>query len=241
MLYQKELLRCALAYERNGIKFDRFVIITGQDYPLMSNKDLVQLYSNPNRPFMIGENLTKTCDDKKYMERVTVYHFFRDIPVRSPKVKQAFSFGARIMMKILPFRKKPFLIVDNKQWDVCYASAMAAFSHKAASTVYHELVGNKVLNRYFKTCYAPDELVIPTIIFNSALKEDAFILPSWKRGLNRVSNLEQFDYGKSIKVYTENDYDKLVNCGKPFARKLETGKSDKLMDLLDKHNGYINV
>lgn len=230
------MLRCALLYEKNGITFDRFVILTGQDYPLMSNRQLMRLYSNTNQPFMIGENLTKSCSDKKYMERITVYHFLRDIPVKNSKVKQAFSFGARTLMKILPFRKKPYIIINGKKWDVYYASAMTYFSHKAASFVYKELVENKVLNKYFQTCYAPDELEIPTIVFNSCLKEEILELPSWKRGLIRVSNLEEFDYGKSIKIYTEDDYDHLIKCGKPFARKLETGKSDKLMDMLDEHN-----
>lgn len=238
VLYQKELLRCALSFEEKGIIFDKFVILTGQDYPLMSNHELVEFFSNSNRPFMIGENLTKDCDDAKYMERITQYHYLRDIHVRNQKVKQMFTFGARILMRLLPFRKTPFAIVNGKRWDVYYASAMVAFSHKAASVVYKELKGNTDLEKYFRTCYAPDELVIPTIVFNSSLKDHAALLPSWKRGLIRVSALEQFDYGQSIKVYTEKDYDELINCGKPFARKLETGKSDKLMDMLDKHNDY---
>lgn len=235
--YQKEMLRCALDYESNGLKFNRFVIMTGQDYPLMSNKELVQLFSSTKRPFMIGENLTKTCHDKKYMERVTIYHFFRDIQVRNPKVKQAFSFVTRTIMKMLPFRKKPYIMVSGKQWDVYYASSYMDLSHDAANYIYKELCNNRNLEKYFVTSFVPEELVIPTIVFNGSLEEKVTLLQSWKRGLIRVSNLEHFDYGKSIKVYTEDDYEELIKCDKPFARKLETGKSDKLMDMLDEHNG----
>lgn len=235
--YQKELLRSALAYERQDFQFDYFVIMTGQDYPLMSNRDLQHYYSNPRHPMIVAENLTRDCHDRKYMERITVYHFLRDIRVRNRRLKQAFSFGARTLMRLLPFRKPPYLYVDGKRWDVYYSSSYMALDHETAEVAYHHLCNNKPLMRYFNTSYVPEELVIPSIICNTELRKQALVLSDWKQGLIRVSNLEQFDYGKFIKVYTEDDYEELINCSKPFARKLETGKSDKLMDMLDKHNG----
>lgn len=237
VLYQKEMLRCALAFQTGDFKFDRFVIMTGQDYPLMSNLDLCKLFSDPNRKFMIGENLTKDCHDEKYMERITLYHFLRDIHVRNVKLKQFFSYSARKIMRLLPIRKGKWFMVRGKRWDVYYASSYMDLSNEAATLIYDELCNNKALYRYFRFSNTPEETVIPTIVFNTKLSKKATLLPSWKRGLIRVSNLEQFDYGKSIKIYTEDDYEELINCRKPFARKLETGKSDKLMDLLDIHNG----
>ena len=59
------------------------------------------------------------------------------------------------------------------------------------------------------------------------------------RGLIELSALEEFYYGKSIKVYTEDDFEYLISTGKFFCRKVETNTSDKLMKLLDVHNGFI--
>ena len=39
-------------------------------------------------------------------------------------------------------------------------------------------------------------------------------------------------------MFQEDDYEHLVTFNKLFCRKVETGKSDNLMELLDEHNGY---
>lgn len=58
--YQVEMLRTALAYEKGHPSFNRFVIITGQDYPLMSNEAIIKEYqNNPNKIYMTGINLSK--------------------------------------------------------------------------------------------------------------------------------------------------------------------------------------
>lgn len=45
--------------------------------------------------------------------------------------------------------------------------------------------------------------------------------------------LEEFEYGQEIKVYNEDDLEYLLSCDKFFCRKVQTGFSDKLMDMLD--------
>lgn len=237
VLYQQGMLREALDYENTGIRFERFVIMTGQDYPLMSNASLVKYFNDKTKPFMIGCNLSRECHDEKYMERVTLYHYLRDIKVRKPIFQRAFSLGARIIMRFLPIRKKPYLTVENKRLDVYYSSSYMALEHDAAAYILNEMSNNKELVRYFRTSFVPEELLIPTIVFNSKLKLGTMELPDWRRGLIRVSALEYFEYGKSIKIFTQEDYDELLHCGKPFARKFVTGKSNELMDMLDKHNG----
>ena len=38
-----------------------------------------------------------------------------------------------------------------------------------------------------------------------------------------------------MKVFTEKDYDAILASGKMFCRKTVTGKSNKLMDMIDEH------
>lgn len=237
VLYQRAMLNSAFDYEKGKQPFDRFVIMTGQDYPLMSNKEIIKAYEEqPNKIYMTGMNLTRR-GTKKIKEKFTVYHLFRDLPFRNPKIKQAFSFSARTLMRILPVRKCDHISYPNGGiWDVYQASGYMSLPHDVARLVHDNLNENQILMKYFKYSFVPEEYVIPTIIFNSKYKNQA---TEWKdsyKGLNRLSALEEFHYGDAIKVYTETDFGYLVSCGKMFARKLETGKSDKLMDLLDEYN-----
>lgn len=91
----------------------------GQDYPLISNQEMVELYTNyPNKIWMTGINLTKWAN-KSPAEKFTVCHFFRDLRVRNVKLKQAFSFPARQLMRALPIRKKRYItMADGSEWDI---------------------------------------------------------------------------------------------------------------------------
>lgn len=237
VLYQKALLTAAFAAETPNVKFDRFVVITGQDYPLMANSEIVRLYEeHPKRLWIKG--LNKTLHHKESHSQFTLYHFCRDWKFKNPKVKQAFSFSARQIMRILPFRKKPYIVWnDGTRWDVWQSSSYLSLTHDAARFVL-EYITNNTIEKYFKYSFVPEEKVIPTIIFNSPFRKHAFVYEKQQYdGLITLSCLEHFYYNKFIKTYTEADYEELVHCGKMFARKLETGKSDKLMDMLDEHNG----
>jgi len=41
------------------------------------------------------------------------------------------------------------------------------------------------------------------------------------------------DYTNGIKIFTEEDFDMLIKSDKIFCRKTITGKSDRLMDMID--------
>lgn len=116
VLYQKELLRSCI---ESGIEFNRVFILTAQDYPLWSKRQIYEeLQANPDKEYILGLDISNIKGPKKIKDKLVLYHFFRDIPVKSVKVKKMFSGGARTIMRILPIRKKPYLIVEGKKWDV---------------------------------------------------------------------------------------------------------------------------
>ena len=237
VLYQKELLRAAFAKEKQ-FHIDRFVLITAQDYPLVSNDKMIEFYlSNPHKQILKG--LDKTEYHKEAYEQFTLYHFLRDTKFRSPRIKQMFSFVARVLLRILPFRKNPYVVFDKQKWHIWQASSYMSLTRDCARYVF-EMMNNKKICDYFKYSFVPEEKVIPTIVFNSQFKNEAMISEYKEyRGLIELSALEEFYYGKSIKVYTEDDFEYLISTGKFFCRKVETNTSDKLMKLLDVHNGFI--
>lgn len=236
VLYQQELTRVALAYEQPDFTFDRFVIITGQDFPLVSNREMIRRYeTEPQRLWIKG--LNKTLYHKSAHKSFTVYHFCRDWSISHRQCKRVLMFAVRKLMTLIPIRKKPYIAYpDGTRWDVWQASGYMSLTHDAVAYILHQLDTNTILTRYFRYSYVPEEFVIPTILFNSPFSDHAAVYEHKRYdGLISISALEHFEYTSAIKVFTEADYDELTFCSKMFARKLETGKSDELMDMIDKN------
>ncbi len=112
-----------------------------------------------------------------------------------------------------------------------------------AQYVLDELVVNKEykeLMKYFRFSFVPEEMVIPTIIFNSPYKANATI---YKKGvydgLKSLSAVTYFNYNKEIQVFSEKDYEELKESDKMFARKFASDISETLMNKLDKEHGVI--
>ena len=47
-------------------------------------------------------------------------------------------------------------------------------------------------------------------------------------------NLHYYEYPREITVFNENDYEKLINKEELFIRKVKSGVSDKLIDMINK-------
>lgn len=235
VLYQKALLEETIA---SNIDFDRIFIMTGQDYPLLSNEQLEkELLKHPSKEYIQGLNISELDKSKKLRNKLVLYHFLRDLKIKNYTLKKCFSGSARIIMKLLPIRKKPYLVLKNgDKWSVYQSSSYMCITFELSKYILQQMKENSQLMNYFKYSFVPEEMVIPTIVFNSKFRNNAFIYPFRKyEGLQRLAMTHHFEYGKSIKIYTISDYDELINCGKMFVRKLETGTSDTLMDKIDEY------
>jgi hypothetical protein len=94
------------------------------------------------------------------------------------------------------------------------------------------MLSNKKLVRYFKTSYAPDEMLIPTIVFNSTYSINAIAVK--ERSFSKLTPLHYLRYTNHIWVYDESSYTNIMNSGKIFVRKLVSGKSEKLIEMINK-------
>lgn len=232
---QQELLR--MVYEAN-IDFDRVVCLSATDYPLVSNKMIIDTFQkNRDIEYIGGYNLGKSRD-KAQLKKVCQYHFFRDAALPL-KLKRMICFTSRIMFGLLPIRKHPWFIGANgKRYDAYTGSDYWALTGKCAKSVYETMLSDKRLMKYFKYSFIPSEGVVNTIVFNSAFKANCLIyseellIPK----LEDLTPLQHLKYGKAIKIYTIEDWDELKNSKKMFFRKARTGLSDALLDKLDDLN-----
>lgn len=234
--YQQELLRVCLG---SGSKFYRIFILTGQDYPLLSNEEInKELAAHPQKEYIIGLDISNIASPSKIRKKLVLYHFFRDMEGVSYQTKKIFSGASRLLMTLLPVRKKPYIVIQGKRWDVFQSSSYMCVTYELASCVYKEMLRNRKLMSYFKYSFVPEEMVIPTIVFNSPFRTRCeYYTKGTYDGLKYLSGITYFNYGKEIQTFTLNDYEELKRSGKMFARKFATGVSDSLMDKLDKEHG----
>lgn len=231
--YQELFLKEALEFP---IRIDRILILTGMDYPLWSNDRIHHYFEqNPEIIMMKGINLTRLQKPSPMSNLLRIKHIGRDWPIKSNLLWKIETKLFRVIATILPFRRKNFLVINNEQWDIWQASGYFSVNREQAEYILQTLKKSAII-QYFRFCFVPEEMTIPTIIFNSKYKKNAQILSDTVyKGLTTLAALHIFEYGKTIKIYTENDFQVLTQSGKMFARKLCTGHSEKLIELLNKH------
>lgn len=218
VMYQKELLRCAFETEKGQDNFSRFVIITGQDYPILSNIQMFDWYNNhPKQQILSGVNLTQNFPEDYHL--FMVYHFFRDTHFKKYLYQRIASAVSRKVMRLVPLRKHPYLQIDGEKWDVWKSSSYMCLTHDCAQYVL-EMMERKDICDYFLHSFVPEEMMIPTVVFNSKWKSEAIeVQRSDYLGLISISMLEEFEYGQEIKVYNEDDLEYLLSCGNFFVVK----------------------
>ncbi|TCT18707.1 beta-1,6-N-acetylglucosaminyltransferase [Thiobaca trueperi] len=233
--YQQELLKAAT---QSNNRYDRYFIISGMDYPVISNAAIQsELAANPDKEYIIGLNITP-IKTPKIRNKLVLYHFFRDLRTKNRTILRIFRGGSRLVMTVLPIRKKPYIEIDGKKLDVFMSSSYMCITDNLAKYIVDQMEKNISIMHYFRYSFVPEELVIPTIVFNSAYACNAMLYSSNRYdGLITLAAIHQFEYRDSIKIYNESDFDFLmemkINNKKFFMRKAITGVSDKLLEMID--------
>lgn len=213
--YQIALIEACL---NSPLKFDRIFFLSGLDYPLWSNTRIINFLSlNKENEFIMGMNLTNCNYPPKMQTRVKLYHF-RDIPTNNRFLKRAIYGGLRELLKMTGFTKNNFISCNNTKLDVYCGSSWWCISNKCLNYVYQTIQTNKAITHYFKTCLAPDELLIQTIVFNSKFAEKALLYRGEYPGLVGLTPLHYIEYTNKIATYTEKDFEKLIASDKMFCR-----------------------
>lgn len=114
-------------------------------------------------------------------------------------------------------------------WNVYFGSEWIGVTRPCAEYL-DEKLKDKDIRAYFKTVYAPDELCVPTVVMNSKFRRNAIKVDNLS--FQGVTPLHYLNYVGSIWIYDENDFDDIVGSGKMFVRKVISGKSEKLIDLI---------
>lgn len=227
--YQYELIKAAV---NSGQGYTHLVCLSGQDYPLWSNRAIHKFFSdNEDNEFIGGYNLTRT-DNKDQLKKITHYHPFRDAPC-SPWLRNKLVVASRNVLSVLGFRRQPQVLLNGMRRDVYFGSDYFAITLDCARYVKHTLESNPSLVRYFKTVYVPSELCIPTIVYNSPYGRRGLLHKGSFPGLTCLTPLHYLFYQGAVKQLTMDDWQMLCESNKMFCRKVVSGVSDALMREID--------
>ena len=225
------LLEKAYTSDKN---YDRFVLMTGQDYPLMTDENIIKTFDeNRTVEYVMAYNIvTSTIDtDKNKIQKL----WFMEFPFRNKFLRRCYlSFMYRFVTKPFKFRgiQVPLL---GKKVDPYFGQMLSAFTRAGAKLILEVYKNDKKFNRVMKHVYPAVEIYWQTIIFNSNLRKNTV------QGGKEHEITEHFGWAPlhyhhylvDTSIFDEKDFDEISNSGYMFFRKVVAGVSDKLMDMVD--------
>lgn len=226
----KSLLYEALTSEKT---YDRFLLLSGLDFPVWSPTKILDFFdSNRSREFVCGYNIS-TCKFDYQLRKIKYYHFFRDIPLpHRSLLRRGLIGGTMFLLKHIGIKRKPYLKLNGRLLPIYFGSQWIAVTRACAEYLLVKLQDKEIVG-YFRTVYAPDELCVPTLVLNSNFRENATLIDDLT--FQGVTPLHYLNYKDCIWSYDENDYDAIVDSGKMFVRKVVSGKSEKLIEMIKKN------
>lgn len=201
--------------------YDFLWLISGQDYPIKSNKEIAEfLEANKGKSFI---ELLPTEGDahRRYLKRnQTWYPTWGASPIFIMRVLRKI-YNILTGGKYHSFIKRKNVL--NAEWR--FGSSWWTLTEEACRVIL-DLSADGSYRDYFKNCICPDESYFQTMLWNSPL-----------RATLTGSNLCYVDWSehkKNPKVLDEEDFDKLIESDKFIARKIElAGKSKTLVSKLN--------
>jgi len=172
---------------------------------------------------------TQTKAAKLYRE----YRFLAMHPWKNGSIGSKFRVAIRKVIYALGMRKPLFFRANSVNYKLYKGAAWWAISQELAEYILHEWDHNQKMRSYFCTSFCPAETFVQTVAFNSPRYRDRCIeLKGEWPGLQALTPLTYIYYHPVIKIMTEDDYNIITNSGKMFARKFVSGKSDKLVEII---------
>lgn len=229
--YQMELIRAALI---SGETFDYLITISGMDYPLWDKERMTQFFENgKGKEYLCGMDIT---EHGKTSDIYRIHRFYNSRPWRYCSWKSKFRVVLRKIVAALGVRKPLVFNANYKTYRLFKGSAWWAISPKLSAFVLKEWDENVELRSYFRTSFCPAETLIQTIAFNSEWREHCITKEGVWKDLQYVTPLTYINYNdaeqKPMKVLDESDFDIVMGSGKMFARKVVSGQSDRLVEMI---------
>lgn len=220
------LVRATLEGVKNAIntniKYDYFILLSGQDYPVYPIEDiLIFLEKNKGTSFIEHTKFSEINWYEGGYSR-TKYWFFRRLQRKkgNPSLfNKVVSKTWGIVRKKLPGRRFPndFQLYGGSQW--------WCLTNEAVQFILEYLRKYPNFEIFFHHVEIPDEIFFQTLVLNSPYK-DKVINENLRFMIWR-------DTTSSPSILIDKDYNSLINSAALFARKFDIKKDTKILNLID--------
>lgn len=228
------MLRQALASDR---KYDYFVILQNLDYPIKSNAEIASFFQkNKGKEFIRGCRIANT-KDWHYARKYKIYNKRDDdfYIKNTSKFLKLVHDGCLALCSITTIGCSGVLKERGEKFPLYYGAAQWAVTRECAEYLVEFEKTHPKFNKRMHHIQFPDEEYFHTIVHNSKFKYQCIKYDEpQQRWLVNWRNLHYFEYPKEITVFDEQDYEKLMAREELFIRKVRMGKSETLLDMIDK-------
>ena len=192
--------------------YDYYILLSGQDYPIISMDKVVKfLNDNKGKEFIEFKKVGTGKNEWNVNNRYTYYHFYNN------------DFLDKVSRHI--YNKRSFI----SNW-IPYGGALWWTLTDSAIKYIIETYENLKLYNKIKGTLCMDEIIFQSILCNSKFKDKivnkAYRYIDWSDHIAGKNNGNQNTLGVK-------DYDKIVSSGDFFARKFDINTDAKILDMLD--------
>jgi hypothetical protein len=217
--------------------FDYYIFLSGNDYPIKDN-NYIDNYLEKNYPTNYI-NFYPLAGNADYVDNIKHYRFV-DLLKNSPRyLNIPIRLIQFVLNKLIPNRTFIKGMVPYR------GSSSWCLNRETIKYIveYLESSKSKQFIKYFKTIWGSDEIFFQTLVLNSPFAtqcryydRDIINSSTFMKNENKAY-LHYIDWSRDREdpaILDKRDYELLKSSEKLFARKVFEGKSDELLDRIDK-------
>jgi hypothetical protein len=235
----KSILKLLEKVFLSKVKYDRIVCISGTDYPIYSNEQIItEFEKHPLKQYLIGLNISN-CQIENIKQKINRYWFFdfkiKNLFILKFALKEANKFLNTNLVRFF-LKKDVHSILNNKQVDIYFGSDYWALTYECAKYLFRVAIKEVRLMKYLKFCFVPSELFVQTILFNSKYCSQCESKElQYYEDLQSVTPLHYINikYPFKIQELDESYFEKIIYSKKMFFRKASSIKSKELIKLIN--------
>lgn len=227
--YQMALIRAALA---EGTPFDYLVTMSGQDYPVWSNRRITDYFTRLDGRIPLQGICMEGQGESARLYRQ--YWPLNNYAWTRGSMASRLRVALRKTLKALHLSKPLTFTSNGQQYRLYKGSDWHALTPQLAAYVLKKWEEEPAFRRYFRNSFTPSETFIHTVAFQSPFADRCQLATGAYESLARLTPLTYIDYRSDIKILTTDDLPLIHQSGKMFCRKTVSGTSDSLMDELDR-------
>ena len=201
--------------------YDRYLLISGQDLPIKTNKEIIDFFEGNNNEYIDGDKMPVAgIAGNGGFDRMTKYwpnYFYRGN--KNKLLEIIFKFELRIFEIISLFKPRAI------DYEFYKGTNWINFTHKCVTRVFEYLEKDRKYINRFKWTNCADEIFYHTILNKLDGLE---IINESLRYINWVDGPEY------PKVLDKDDYMKIINSNKLFARKFDMDIDKEIIEMVYK-------